>query len=169
MAENKAATQHTKKRYSTVFSVLLNTSMTLGLLSFLSWLLLIIWFSEKTVMHNVFIVNQIINEIIKGNFELIGLHNHFVCSLLKSWVSEIEHGVHTGLNDIYYGLNGMLQSLHHPLMLANQQVSHDITTIFMGTLDIVLSRLALFVLNLPIFNLCVVCVNRGWIRTAGYS
>jgi hypothetical protein len=120
------------RAHPTLLSDTFNLLLMLMVLSVLAWLLLLGWFSIKIIFSNNYDSNFYIQEILDSQFNYINYYNPYVISIITLIFKKIQHLIQPLLD--YAGASMMSKNLIH---------------ILCGTLEIILTRMCIFLLSIP--------------------
>lgn len=157
MEEKKESRPAQKKKYSSVFSMILHSLFTILLLTLASWFLLVVWFISRIGVQDGYVVSGEIDLIAKYNIEFILVHYVPIIGKTLSVLNQIQQGIHFSMGYIFEWISGLLQKINYQTALSSQQISTTVTAILFGTMEIVVYRLLLFIMNLPLL-LCLLFV-----------
>lgn len=132
--KNNSTPSINKVHHSTVLGSLFKICFNLILLTLLSWLLLIIFFIVKIFFIVNYNANVIINEILNSNIGIITNSNFLIIKCI----------IRT-----FHNIKNLLLSMLN--MIIDSPLNDTIITVLLGSMEIIIIRAYIFILNLPLF------------------
>jgi hypothetical protein len=139
-----------KNQYSTVLSKVVHVVFMVLLLSLLAWFLLMLWFGVSLFFTTGSEITEKIISIDSSNSKFILFNYHVAFGPLLSCAWHFQDILQQSMTYILDMLNIFLEKIHYQTPLASKEISLTASTIMLGTLNAVSTRLIIFVMHLPV-------------------
>ncbi len=139
-----------KKRYSTLFSLIFNTTFKLLLLSFLAWIFLLMIFFVMAFHKGVYVSEQAIYHLLNSSSAWLADKDFSAGKILISMIRKTDVQIQSNLS---YGLDFILLRLEKFNLgaLVNLQSIAAIVMIIIKTIQVILIRLFIFILSFSLW------------------